>query len=197
MPFCEECLSSPQYSRHNSFFFCVLPVYYFSLIYFQMLGKLSKCSKSSSWVLYKWASNLINGRKTLFASSVFVSLSNRINTRLIKVAETIVLDAIQQNFFKCFIKISSSGTRQCWKVWTRTICGLLSWLLRPCRVRLYFNADNELKLCSVNWSAIWNFTRLVCLMTWINLFNRSNQNSASAAVFVHMKSILINLSFVF
>ncbi len=97
-------------------------------------------------------------KKTLFAS-VFVSLSNRINTRIIKVVETIVLDAIQQNF-KCFIKISSSVTRPCWKVWTRTICGLLSWLLRPCRDRLYFNADDELKLCHLKFHKIGSFKDL-------------------------------------
>jgi len=79
-------------------------------------------------------------KKTLFAAAVFLSLSNQINTRLIKVVQTMVLDAIQLIFSKCFIKISSSVTRRCWKMWTRTICGLLSWLHYPCRVRLYFDA---------------------------------------------------------
>lgn len=116
-----------------------------------MSGKLSKCSKSSSWVLYKWASNLINGRK-LSLPPVFVSLSNRINTRLIKVVQTKVLDVIQPIFFKCYIKISSSVTCQCWKMWTRTIRGLLSWLLQPCWVRIYFNATKSRQWAEIVFS---------------------------------------------
>lgn len=129
-------------------------------------------------------------KKTLFAASVFMSLSNRTNARLIKVVQlqTMVLDAIQLIFSKCFVKISSSVTRQCWKMWTtRTFCGLLSWLLYPCRVKLYFNAANEQKSFSVNWSRIWNFTWLICLMIWINLFNLSKRSPTSTAIFVHIK----------